>query len=90
MVNRSVSNDLDRGFPMIVEYKDRGAPKAYGPWFTFTYYTGQRVTLSEFQGDMESLCAKAREYAREKRREIRIVKHDGRTDRVVAVFGNGK
>ena len=81
---------MDRGIPVIVEYRDRKAPKSPGPWYTFTYYTGQRVTLSEFQGDMDSLCGKAREFVREKRREIRIVRHDGRTDRVVAVFGNGR
>lgn len=90
MVNRSVSDDLDRGIPMIIEYKDRNAPKHPGPWYTFAYYTGQRVTLSEFQGDRGSLERKAAEYARAKRREVRLVMHDGRKDHVVAVFGHGK
>ena len=67
---------------MIIEYRDRNAPKAPGRWYTYTYDNGLRVTFSEYQGSLHDLEELGRKMSRKKKREVRMRVHDGRTDRI--------
>ena len=72
---------------MIIEYRDPEAQKKPGRWFTFTYSNGIRATLAEYQSTrVEELEELGRELSRKKRREIRMRVHDGRSDRIHAIF----
>ncbi len=72
---------------MITEYRNTSAPKKPGRWYTFTYSNGIRATLSEYQCNrVEELEELGRDLSRQKRREIRLRVHDGRTDRIHAIF----
>lgn len=72
---------------MITQYRNDNAPKAPGPWYTYTYDNGLRATLAEYQGDLNELEELGRRLSREKKREIRMRVHD-RTgmDRIHAIF----
>lgn len=71
---------------MITEYRNDKARKAPGYWYTYTYDNGLRVTFAEYQGDLDELEELGRRLSRRKRREVRMRVHDGRTDRIHAVF----
>lgn len=71
---------------MITEYRGRSTAKAPGYWYTFTYDNGIRVTLAEYQGDVLELEKVGMRLSREKGREVRMRVHDGRTDRIHAIF----
>lgn len=71
---------------MITEYRNDKARKAPGCWYTYTYDNGLRVTFAEYQGDLDELEELGRNLSRRKRREVRMRVHDGRTNRIHAVF----
>lgn len=71
---------------MITEYRNDKAKKIPGKWYTYTYDNGLRVTFAEYQGDLLELEEFGRELSRSKRREVRMRVHDGRTDRIHAIF----
>ena len=72
---------------MIIEYRDPTAAKKPGKWYTFTYSNGIRATLAEYQCNrVEELEELGRRLSRQKRREIRLRVHDGRSDRIHAIF----
>ena len=75
---------------MIIEFKDRNAPKNPGKWYTFNYDNGLRVTFSEFQGNVWEIEELGRKLSREKKREIRMRVHDENgLDRIHAIFRYG-
>ena len=75
---------------MIIEFKDRAAPKNPGRWYTFNYDNGLRVTFSEYQGNLTELEDLGRRLSREKKREIRMRVHDDNgLDRIHAIFRYG-
>jgi len=75
------------GAAMITEYRDPTAPKKPGRWYTFTYSNGIRATLAEYQcGRTEELEELGRNLSRQKKREIRMKVHDGRSERIHAIF----
>ena len=61
---------------MIIEFKNRDAPKNPGRWYTFTYDNGLRVTFAEYQGTLSEIEELGRQPSREKKREIRMRIHD--------------
>ncbi len=75
---------------MIIEFKDRTAPKRPGRWYVFTYDNGLRVTFSEYQGNLTEIEELGRQLSREKRREIRMrVRDEYGLDRIHAIFRCG-
>ncbi len=75
---------------MIRTYRDPGAAKAPGRWYTYTYSNGLRVTFSQYQGPVSELEELGREFSRTKGREVRMRVHDGKTNRIHAIFQYGK
>ena len=76
---------------MIIEFRDRNAPKNPGKWYTFTYDNGLRVTFSEYQGDLYEIEELGRNLSRQKKREIRMRVHDcNGLDRIHAIFRYGR
>ena len=75
---------------MITEYKNRDAPKAPGPWYTFTYDTGLRASRSDWQGDVSELEAVGRELSKLRGREIRLRIHTSKGDSLYAIFRKGR
>ncbi len=76
---------------MIVEFRDRAAPKRPGVWYTYTYDNGIRVTLTEYQGDVHELEELGRRMSSDKGREVRMRVHDDRgMNRIHAVFRMGR
>ena len=71
---------------MITEYRYDRAAKAPGPFYTFTYDNGNRAVRAEYQGNLRELEEFGRRLSREKQREIRMRVHNGRTDRIHAIF----
>lgn len=61
---------------MIIEFRNRDAPKNPGRWYTFTYDNGLRVTFAEYQGTLSEIEELGRQLSREKKREIRMRVHD--------------
>lgn len=74
---------------MITEYRDPGAVKAPGRWYTYTYDNGLRVTFAEYQGPVGELEELGRQFSRQKGREVRMRVHNGGTDRIHAIFRYG-
>ena len=74
---------------MIVEYRNRNVRKAPGPWFTYTYENGIRVTLAEYQGSLHEIEDFGRSLSKKKGREVRVRIHQNGTDRLHAVFKGG-
>ena len=72
---------------MIIEFRNRDAPKNPGRWYTFTYDNGLRVTFAEYQGTLSEIEELGRQLSREKKREIRMRVHDiNGLDRSHAIF----
>ena len=74
---------------MITEYRSSDAAKKPGRWFTYTYDNGLRVTFAEYQGPLSELEAYGMDLARKKGREVRMRVHNGKTDRIQAIFCPG-
>ena len=75
---------------MITEYRDPGAAKKPGKWYTYTYENGLRVTFAEYQGPVSELEAFGKQLSMTKGREIRMRVHDKKSDRIHAIFCLGK
>ena len=81
---------MDWGDHMITEYKNLRAPKAAGPWYTFTYENGFRASYSDWQGPIEEVEQIGRRLSKERGKEIRMRVHTTKRDRIHAVFRNGR
>ncbi|MBR6038682.1 MAG: hypothetical protein IKP53_08195 [Candidatus Methanomethylophilaceae archaeon] len=75
---------------MITEYTRGTRRSDLDVWYTFTYSNGIRATLSEYRGDVEELEDLGRRLSAEKGREIRMRRHYNGTDRLHAIFQNGR
>ncbi len=75
---------------MITEYRDPGAAKKPGKWYTFTYDNGLRATFAEYQGPVSELEALGKQLSMTKGREIRMRVHDKKSDRIHAIFCMGR
>ena len=76
---------------MIVTYRYDKAKKAPGPFYTFHFDNGIRAVKAEFQCDnIRELESMGRKLSIETQREIRMRVHNGKSERIHAIFQYAK